>query len=493
VTTTTAPARPRIVPVRSVAFVRAASPLTLGLVGCILLGIGALGTAFLPDGTWVHQIPLVRVLRAQPFGSGLAMTLVVVGAALLLTGWLILGRELRRGVRYDVETLIRTMWLWAIPFLLAPPMFSRDPWSYAAQGNLAREGFDPYVFGPSVVPGPFLDAVDPMWAYTPAPYGPVFFVLARTVVGGTGGDPYLAVLGMRVLALIGVLLLVRYLPRLARACGVDPELAVWLGLLNPLVLLHFVSGAHNDALMIGIVVAGLAIALESNPALGAAVVGVGICVKAPAILALGFVGVIWARQLSGRLRLAGGLGLAAATGLGTFVLLTELTRLGYGWLFALDTPGTVRTWLSLPTALGMVGGKTTELLGLPGYTDGLITVSRLLASAAAVAICAWILLRRGSAAPARGAGLCLLVVVVLGPVVHAWYLLWGAILLAATPLVDRERTVLMWGSVAFVGYGLINGSTMTGQLAAFGTVASVLAVATVVVQQRRVDREVAYL
>ena len=58
---------------------------------------------------------------------------------------------------------------------------------------------------------------------------------------------------MRLLALLGVYLIARYLPRLARACGVEPSLAVWAGLLNPLVLMHFVSGAHNDALMLGLV------------------------------------------------------------------------------------------------------------------------------------------------------------------------------------------------------------------------------------------------
>ena len=45
-----------------------------------------------------------------------------------------------------------------------------------------------------------------------------------------------------------------------RACGVDPAVATWLGLLSPLVAVHAISGAHNDALLAGLVVAALAVA-----------------------------------------------------------------------------------------------------------------------------------------------------------------------------------------------------------------------------------------
>ena len=71
-------------------------------------------------------------------------------------------------------------------------------------------------------------------------------------------------------------------PRIARATGVDPVAALWLGVLNPLVLIHLVADAHNDALMLGLMMAGLALALERRPAVGAVLVTLAALVKAPA-------------------------------------------------------------------------------------------------------------------------------------------------------------------------------------------------------------------
>ncbi len=62
-----------------------------------------------------------------------------------------------------------------------------------------------------------------------------------------------AVAGMRLLAVLGLVLAGWGLHRLGG------ERALWLGVANPLVLLHLVAGAHNEALMLGLAVAGLAV------------------------------------------------------------------------------------------------------------------------------------------------------------------------------------------------------------------------------------------
>ena len=46
--------------------------------------------------------------------------------------------------------------LWCLPRLVAPPLFSRDGWSYAAQGELTRIG--PYVWGPGILDGRIIEA-----------------------------------------------------------------------------------------------------------------------------------------------------------------------------------------------------------------------------------------------------------------------------------------------------------------------------------------------
>ena len=85
-----------------------------------------------------------------------------------------------------------------------------------------------------------------------------------------GTHAFFGALLFRLIALTGVALMVVYLPRLAHAHGIDPPKAVWLALLNPLVLMHFVAGAHNDALMVGLMVAGLTLAVERHPIIGIA-------------------------------------------------------------------------------------------------------------------------------------------------------------------------------------------------------------------------------
>ena len=43
--------------------------------------------------------------------------------------------------------MIATTGFWLAPLLLSVPVFSRDTYSYLAQGALLRDGFDPYLVG----------------------------------------------------------------------------------------------------------------------------------------------------------------------------------------------------------------------------------------------------------------------------------------------------------------------------------------------------------
>ena len=98
----------------------------------------------------------------------------------MLTAWLWLGRRVvdRTATTY---TMVATTGFWLTPLLLSVPVFSRDTYSYLAQGALLRDGFDPYVVGPIENPNPLLDDVSPIWTTTTAPYGPVFILVAKFV------------------------------------------------------------------------------------------------------------------------------------------------------------------------------------------------------------------------------------------------------------------------------------------------------------------------
>jgi hypothetical protein len=469
-----------------------ADPVLLGFVGSVLVALGSLGVGIVPKPDPIGHLPLLGMLRSTVGGTALATASIVAGIAVLLTAWLAIGRDLRAGVGPGPGELRRTLWLWSWPLLLTPPLFSRDTYSYAAQANLVRHGYDAYAVGPWVIPGPFADSVDPLWATTPAPYGPLFLWVAGAVSRVTGDSVYLTVLGMRVLALVGVWLLVRYVPRLAAATRVDPAAALWLGVVNPLTLMHFVSGAHNDALMLGLVVAGLALALEGSLVAGAAVLAVAAGVKAPAAVVLGFVAHLWAARLAGRHRLLRGFCYAGGTAFAVFLALTVTTRLGFGWIAALDTPGSVKTLLSPPTAIGMLAGEVGQLLGLGDHTWELVDAARTVSGLLAAALIARLLLRPVGGLrvdPVRGTAILFLALVVLGPVVQPWYLMWALVPLAAAGVRRAEAVPVAWGVVAAVVVSQINGSTMIGVFAVPGTLACLVATAVVVARARAAERD----
>ena len=56
---------------------------------------------------------------------------------------------------------------------------------------------------------------------------------------------------------------------LARGLGRDPGEAFVLSAMNPLVLLTLIGGAHNDAIMAGFLVVGIALAVQATTGLGA--------------------------------------------------------------------------------------------------------------------------------------------------------------------------------------------------------------------------------
>lgn len=431
--------------------------LRFGMPGAIATGlitVGAFGVGWLPLRTNVIEFPFVEVLRNSTFGQLLAHSLVFIGIALLLQVWLVLGHHLSAGMPARPLTLTAVATAWCAPLLIAPPMFSRDVYSYYLQGRLMMAGFDPYRDGVAVLPGWFQDGVDPMWAETPTPYGPLFLLISRGVASFSIDQPALAALVFRLVALIGVGLIIYFLPRLAFAHGIDPSRALWLGALNPLVIMHFVAGAHNDALMTGLVVMGLALAVERHPIAAAMTIALAASIKPIGLLALPFIGLIWAGQRAGwGGRIKAWVGVAVIAGL-TFAATALIAGVGWGWISALGTPGEVRTWLSPPTALGMFTGGIAEAIGVAATNDAFVNTFRALGTVAALLIVAWLCLRPEGRSPARGAAWAFTAVVVLGPVVQPWYLLWILPLFAATGLTARGMRWMILVIAGFAVHGM---------------------------------------
>ncbi|SNT65940.1 alpha-1,6-mannosyltransferase [Asanoa hainanensis] len=385
------------------------------------MALGGLGS-----GAGPASGPLARPdLPVDLFTAGIAVA--YFGLVLLVVAWWRLGRLVRqRPASASSEELLATLLMWAAPLLIAPPVFSRDVYSYLAQGAMVGAGLDVYRDGPAVLGGPFAAEVPAIWQHTATPYGPAFLLLATAVATLVGGHVTLGVLLMRLVALGGVTLLAYSLPPLARRFGVAPGAALWLAVLNPLVLLHLVGGAHNDAVLVGLLSAGLALAVAGRPVLGAVLVTLAALVKVPAAVGLAAVAVVWAAS-AGRVRALGGTILVAG---GTAVGVTWLAGTGFGWVGALRTPVTADSW-SLTSALGRATGSLLSALDA-GLGTAPMTGWRVAGMCAAVAAALLVWHRRRSVGPVHGVGLVLGGVVVFGPAVRPWYLLWAVVPLAAT-------------------------------------------------------------
>ncbi len=135
-------------------------------------------------GSTKQHDPLLESLHLSwlRYGHGLVLSSVLlwIGVTLMLSAWLWLGRRVLAGDASEY-TMVASAAFWLAPLLLSVPLFSRDTYSYLAQGALLRDGFDPYAVGPIDNPNALLDNVSPIWTITTAPYGPAFIMIARLI------------------------------------------------------------------------------------------------------------------------------------------------------------------------------------------------------------------------------------------------------------------------------------------------------------------------
>ena len=411
-----------------------------GLAGSVLLAVAAyLGGA---DRPWAPTMTPRTIVAGD---DGVLLPLAwLLGTVLLIGAWWA-GRNAVPSARWAYLTAA----LWAVPLLPMLPLGSYDVYSYACQGFALSAGQDPYSAGVQALGCPWLDAVSPTWRESPAPYGPVFLVLAA-FAAKVGGSLTGTLAVLRIVAVLGVVLIAVCLPVLARVRGVPLARAAWLALACPLVAIHLVSGAHNDAVMVGFLVAALAIPLGAQSkgvilpgaqskgvippgaqskawwrtVVAGVLLGLAIGVKATAVVVVPFVVLMSVPSGSGLKALvrpaAGVLGGAVAT----LAAVSLATGLGFGWITNLADSGVSVQWTSPPTAVGM----TVQLI--TGWDAVPVTRIIGIAGLAAVLIVLWWRSRSGDAL--LGAGLALAATVVLAPVFHPWYLTWPLAVLAAT-------------------------------------------------------------
>jgi hypothetical protein len=253
------------------------------------------------------------------------------------------------------------------------------------------------------------------------------------------------------------------IPKLARAYGRDPGPIFLLTALNPIVLLTLVGSAHNDAIMIGLLLCGITAAKYQHPVWGVVLCALAAAIKAPAglgVLYIGWewlgVGVPWRQRIRPVLT-------AGILTLAVLALLSVISGLGWGWVANLETPGTVRSWLAPTTAVGLGLSGLLHAVGWHVSTTAVLSGARVLGFTIAGIGGVYLLKVSDRIGGLKALAITLLLFVVLGPIVQQWYLTWGLILIAPVAT-GRWRTLIIGSSVLLPFLGLPGGRTLVDQL-----------------------------
>lgn len=333
----------------------------------------------------------------------------------------------------------RTIWTAVIglhaAFLLAPPLLSQDVFSYIAYARLGVEhDLNPYAYRPFDIP------LDPVFPYAGSKdavdvYGPFFTLLTYPLAWLSVPAAFWILKSVMAAASLA---LVRIVDSLAETIGADrPRAIVVLGLC-PATLVHVVAGAHNEALTMLLVFAGVAIALGGRQYAGGLVSTLGAGVKASALVPLPFM-LAAARE---RMKMFAGMATAALAA--PLLALAVFGTEALNGLNLLSSNQDRTSRYSLPQVTVDALGRVFEFDHAAAIDS--VRALYLLALAAAVI---W-LLRRSFKQPdtwIANAGWATLGVLVATAWLVPWYMLW--LLPFAALARDRALTV---AAVVFSGY-----------------------------------------
>ena len=417
----------------------------IGLRGVALMGFG--GALALTWGAWrvgalgdrrsrLRWLDGAPIVGSLPLPSRpLAYLLWGLGIALLSAAWVLLRRRtVAPGHGLTCGVVATMAGLWMLPLLLAPPMGSRDVYSYVAHGELEAQGLDPGEVAPFDLglTSPVLQGVDPVWRNVVSAYGPVNSGLSEAAVRLARHDLERSVILWRLVAVGGVALMALGVVALARSGGRDPVDALVLAVAGPLTVVQLIGGPHNEALMAGLLACGLALGRTRSTGRagasgltlswvgGVALCGLGAAVKAPALLGSVYLG--W-NQPGPDARWPARVARTVVAGVISLVVLalsSVVAGVGWGWLGGLSAGSNVTSLLSASTTLGLVAAwvlQQSTSLGtvVTGVRDVFLAAS---------AVIAGVLLWRTPKLGLAGLAGALLVLAVMGPAVHPWYLTW---------------------------------------------------------------------
>ncbi len=206
-----------------------------------------------PRSALAAQHPLLLLLVFAILALGYLLNLVRI-------------RALPAASRPGLRALLALAATFSVPLLLLPNLLSGDVYSYISFGRIATlHGGNPFIDPPNRFPfDPYLRWVD--WSSVPSVYGPTWLYLSVLVT------VLVESVWPHVVAYVLVYKLIALLLHLLNGALIwsilwhwRPEQRQWgtaLYLLNPLALIEFAGSAHNDVLMITLILAGILLHLR---------------------------------------------------------------------------------------------------------------------------------------------------------------------------------------------------------------------------------------
>jgi alpha-1,6-mannosyltransferase len=330
-------------------------------------------------------------------------------------GLIALGRSVSK--RFAIALLAA---LHALIFV-GPILLSTDVFSYIAYARMGvQHGLNPYVHGPlSIAHDPVYHYVGQDWKKVATAYGPIYTLISYPfgLLGVTG-----ALWGMKLLAVLASAGTLALTWRCARVRGRDPVSATLLVGANPLYVVYGLGGAHNDLIMLLLMMGAVALTFAGRDAPASAAVVAGALVKATVAALLPF-------MLLARRSLAQVWGALATLVLGALFAYAVFGADGVNVVAALNRDAAFVSTDSFPNELAHLVGK-----------PGVFPVDHDLLKVALVVIIVHLLWRtwRGYDWVAAS-GWALLAISVTSTWLLAWYILWPLPL----AVIARDRRLLI--------------------------------------------------
>lgn len=443
----------------------------LSTVGAALMMVGSFGAGSTRNRGGMLDYFGLEFL-AYGHARGLLNIVLTAGLLLVVAGWVAAGRYAvadRRDSGIENRFAYVRSWLWSAtaPLLLAAPLMSRDVYSYLMQGAMVRDGFDPYSEGAAVNPGPYLLEVSHDWRNTTTPYGPLHLWIGNGVTSFVGENVMAGIICYKFISLAGFAAIAWAVPQIALRLKGDPALALWLGVANPVMLIHMVGGMHNESVMVGLVSLGLVACLNRRFFLGTVLVGIAVSLKATAAVTLPFI--VWmaahqyapegarpARRVGAFL--VSGLAIVAAA-VGTVAAVTVASGTSWGWLAQISGNSKVVNPLSGATLAADAITPFVQLFDEEFPYNTVLGVTRTVGSVLMLAglIGVWWFFRQTDRRNIMGMALAYMTAFVFNAVTLPWYFA-SAISVAGTFTPPRWLTRLTIGvsvvvALAFSGSG----------------------------------------